>query len=202
MLIGTHYVIKTHLLQYLSSYRSTQARSNLRSRAQTRTHTHDVVYLRMRIDHVHNGMGVTWVTRARGGGISTASDGAEDLGRLVSQCRRSCYSSTCLCVNSHRQCSLNTGTGSEPCQERNRDKPHLIQNPMPYYPASKSRERLALLNSESQYYQKLLIIANKIYFRYARRHIAFRVAYLGWNYHGFAIQKTTPATIEVAINII
>ena len=50
-------------------------------------------------------------------------------------------------------------------------------------------------------YQILLIIANKFYFRYAKRHIALRVAYLGWNYHGFAIQKTTPATIEVAINI-
>ena len=27
--------------------------------------------------------------------------------------------------------------------------------------------------------------------------MAFKVAYLGWNYHGFAIQETTPNTIEV-----
>ena len=33
--------------------------------------------------------------------------------------------------------------------------------------------------------------------RYAKRHIALRIAYLGWNYHGFAIQKSAPNTIEV-----
>ena len=33
--------------------------------------------------------------------------------------------------------------------------------------------------------------------RFAKRHVVLRIAYLGWNYHGFAIQKTTPNTIEV-----
>jgi len=31
---------------------------------------------------------------------------------------------------------------------------------------------------------------------YRRRHVLFRVAYFGWNYHGFAVQETTGKTVE------
>ena len=33
--------------------------------------------------------------------------------------------------------------------------------------------------------------------RYNKRHVALKVAYIGWDYHGFAIQDTVDNTIEV-----
>jgi tRNA pseudouridine38/39 synthase len=35
-----------------------------------------------------------------------------------------------------------------------------------------------------------------VFSRYAKRHIALKVSYLGWNYDGFASQDNTPETIE------
>jgi hypothetical protein len=36
-----------------------------------------------------------------------------------------------------------------------------------------------------------------ILFRYNVRHIALKIAYLGWDYHGFASQENIENTIEV-----
>lgn len=31
---------------------------------------------------------------------------------------------------------------------------------------------------------------------YKKRHVVFRIAYFGWDYHGFAVQETSGKTIE------
>ena len=35
-----------------------------------------------------------------------------------------------------------------------------------------------------------------VYFRYNTRHVALKIAYLGQDYHGFAVQEDTDKTIE------
>lgn len=35
--------------------------------------------------------------------------------------------------------------------------------------------------------------------RYNTRHVALKVAYLGWDYHGFAVQEDNEKTIEAAL---
>lgn len=40
---------------------------------------------------------------------------------------------------------------------------------------------------------------NACFLRYNTRHIALKVAYLGWDYQGFAAQEDTDKTIETAI---
>jgi tRNA pseudouridine38/39 synthase len=37
--------------------------------------------------------------------------------------------------------------------------------------------------------------------KYSKRHVAFKIAYLGWNYHGFVSQQGTEETVEVHIAI-
>jgi tRNA pseudouridine38/39 synthase len=34
---------------------------------------------------------------------------------------------------------------------------------------------------------------------WSKRHVAFRIAYLGWDYHGLAIQESTQETIEAKL---
>ena len=36
------------------------------------------------------------------------------------------------------------------------------------------------------------------FYSYKKRHIALKIAYLGWDYNGFAIQDTPGDTIEVS----
>lgn len=36
-------------------------------------------------------------------------------------------------------------------------------------------------------------------FRYNTRHVALKVAYLGWDYNGFVVQEDTEKTIEAAM---
>lgn len=44
----------------------------------------------------------------------------------------------------------------------------------------------------------MFIFENTLYYnyRYKKRHVAFKLLYLGWNYHGFASQDITEKTIE------
>jgi len=35
--------------------------------------------------------------------------------------------------------------------------------------------------------------------RYNTRHVALKIFYLGWDYHGFAVQEDTDKTIESAL---
>ena len=37
------------------------------------------------------------------------------------------------------------------------------------------------------------------FYRYNTRHIALKILYLGWDYHGFAAQEDTEKTIETAL---
>jgi hypothetical protein len=41
------------------------------------------------------------------------------------------------------------------------------------------------------------IFNTELLFRYNVRHIALKIAYLGWDYHGFASQENVENTIEV-----
>ena len=38
-----------------------------------------------------------------------------------------------------------------------------------------------------------------MYDRYNTRHVALKVAYLGWDYQGFVVQEDTERTIEAAL---
>ncbi len=35
--------------------------------------------------------------------------------------------------------------------------------------------------------------------KYVQRRVALKIAYLGWNYHGFVSQDHTPDTVEVIL---
>lgn len=43
------------------------------------------------------------------------------------------------------------------------------------------------------------ILFNNFHIRYNTRHVALKIAYLGWDYQGFAVQEDTEKTIEAAL---
>ncbi|CAI8040965.1 tRNA pseudouridine(38/39) synthase [Geodia barretti] len=78
-------------------------------------------------------------------------------------------------VTIDQRCSFSVMSGTEPGQfERSNTKSDAAQ-PRPKKPRT---------------------TGNFEFRKYAKRHVALRIAYLGWSYHGFAIQKTPHNTIE------
>ena len=42
----------------------------------------------------------------------------------------------------------------------------------------------------------MTLLMNAFFSRYNTRHVALKIAYLGWDYQGFAVQEETENTIE------
>lgn len=60
------------------------------------------------------------------------------------------------------------------------------------------RRHLASRTPELQYLDVRIMI-HACFYRYNTRHIALKILYLGWDYHGFAAQEDTEKTIETAL---
>ena len=58
---------------------------------------------------------------------------------------------------------------------------------------------MLIQNSEEGIWLDVRIMIHACFYRYNTRHIALKILYLGWDYHGFAAQEDTEKTIETAL---